>query len=68
MKDDADHEVDIFAEALKVPRQERDAFLAHASGGDEKLRHRIEALLRAYDQLGDFLEKPPTGDPSIEAH
>jgi hypothetical protein len=29
--------------------------------GDGNLRHKVEALLRAYDRLGNFLEEPPTG-------
>ena len=66
MKSDADREVDIFAGALKVSRQDRDAFLERTCSRDENLRRKIEALLRAYDQLGDFLEEPPTGGPSIE--
>jgi hypothetical protein len=36
-----------------------------ACHGDENLRHRVEALLRAHDRIGNFLEKPPTG-ASIE--
>ena len=63
-----DSEVAIFTEALKVSAQERDAFLARACGGDEDLRRRLEAILKAYDQLGNFLEEPPTEGPSNEAN
>jgi hypothetical protein len=66
MKSDSDREVAIFTEALKVPLQERDAFLERMCSGDEDLRRRLEAMLRAHDRLGNFLEEPPTGGPSIE--
>ena len=54
-------EVVVFTEALKVSVQERAAFLDRLCAGDEDLRHKVEALLRAHDRLGDFLEQPPTG-------
>ena len=65
MKSDSNREVVIFTEALKVSVQERDAFLANACDGDEKLHRKVEALLRAHDRIGSFLEEPPTG-ASIE--
>ena len=68
MKTDSDREVAIFNEALKVSPPERDAFLKRRCDGDEDLRHRLEALLRAYDRLGTFLEEPPTGGPSNETN
>src|SRR5215213_8115730 len=51
----------LFAEALQC-----DSALARASildagcGSDLAMRHRVEALLRAADSAGDFLETPPT--------
>jgi hypothetical protein len=66
MNSDADRELAIFTEALKVPPQERDAFLERRCERDKALRQRLEALLRAHERLGNFLEEPPTGDPSIE--
>jgi len=38
---------------------ERARFLDEACAGDEQLRERVEALLRAHEQLGDFLAQPP---------
>ena len=38
---------------------EREAFLAEACGEDAERRRRIEALLRAYDDAGSFLEHSP---------
>ena len=61
MKDDAGSEVAIFTEAIKVPSQQRGAFLDQACGGDEDLRRKVESLLRAHDRVGNFLEEPPTG-------
>jgi hypothetical protein len=66
MNSDSEREVGIFTEALKVPVQERDAFLGRMCGADEDLRRKVEALLRSHDRLGDFLEEPPTGGASIE--
>jgi eukaryotic-like serine/threonine-protein kinase len=68
MNGDSDREVAIFTEALKVSPQERDAFLDRRCGEDEEMRRRLEALLKAYDELGNFLEEPPTGGPSRETN
>ena len=61
MNSDPGREVGVFTEALKVPVQERAAFLERECAGDQDLRHKVEALLRAHDRLGNFLEEPPTG-------
>jgi hypothetical protein len=61
MNGDPGREVFAFTEALKVPVQERAAFLDRVCLGDANLRDKVEALLRAYDRLGKFLEEPPTG-------
>ena len=61
MKGDPSREVVVFTEALKVPVQERAAFLDRVCAGDENLRRKVEALLRAHDRVGNFLEEPPTG-------
>ncbi len=63
MKGDPGREVVVFTEALKFSVQERAAFLEHACAGDENLRHKVEALLRAHDRLEKFLDEPPTGAP-----
>ncbi len=59
MNDNARRELAVFTEALKVPLQDRFAFLVDACGGDEDLRRKVEALLKAYDRIGNFLEEPP---------
>ena len=63
MNDDPGREVVVFTEALGVPVHERGAFLERACAGDESLRRQVEALLRAHDRLGTFLDEPPTGRP-----
>src|SRR5580765_1367272 len=52
----------LFAEALQCATPEvRAAYLENACGTDTALRQRVEALLRAAQSAGDFLEEPPTG-------
>ena len=58
MKGDPGREVVVFTEALKVPVQKRAVFLERVCAGDENLRHKVEALLRAYDRVGNFLDEP----------
>jgi len=45
----------VFAEALRLPPEERAAYLAQATKGNDALRQRVESLLGSY-QAGDFLE------------
>jgi serine/threonine protein kinase/tetratricopeptide (TPR) repeat protein len=50
----------IFGEALdRATPDEQAAYLDRACGGDRALRARLEALLRAYQRAGQFLEGPP---------
>jgi len=65
MKND-ECEMAVFTEAIKLPRNQRAAFLDKACGGDEELLRKVDALLSAHDRLGNFLEEPPTGSPSNE--
>ena len=59
--EDAGRDVAVFAQAIKVPLSDRAAFLDEACRGDENLRRKVEALLRAHDRIGNFLEEPPEG-------
>ncbi len=61
MSGDPDRELIVFTTALKVPVQDRAAFLEIECGADDNLRHKVEALLRAHDRLGNFLDEPPSG-------
>src|ERR1700755_3399399 len=66
MSGSADHKIALFTEALRLPAHERAAYLERACGSDVELRQAVEALLREYDQVGDFLEKSPNS-PRTEA-
>jgi hypothetical protein len=59
MNMDPGRDVVILTEALRFPQEDRAAFLDHACAADENLRRRVEALLRAHERVGDFLETPP---------
>src|SRR6185369_11899304 len=58
-----DADMAVFTEALRLPPQERDRYLDEASKGDSQLRSRVEALLQAYEQAGDFLGRPAADRP-----
>src|SRR5882724_7907846 len=65
MNDSRDRDVVVFAEAIQLPASERSAYLACACGADKERRRRIEQLLEAHDQVGDFLEQPPPEAESV---
>ena len=54
-------DVEIFTGAIQLRGPERNAFLDRVCADDEKLRRRIEALLKSNDRAANFLETPPTG-------
>jgi serine/threonine protein kinase len=58
MNDPPNRDVAVFTEALQLPARERAAYLERACGRDSELRQRVEALLEAHDEVGDFLEDP----------
>src|SRR5579864_489977 len=43
---------------LERPPEERDAFLRHASAGDEALEREVRSLLTSQQAAGSFLESP----------
>ena len=50
----------VFKEAIKLQSPaERAAFVRQACGSDTRLLSRLEILLQAHDEAGDFLETPP---------
>jgi len=59
MNDKPSRDVAVFAAARELPAGERAAFLARECGDDPALRARVEALLRADSEAGDFMEEPP---------
>jgi len=50
---------ELFVEAVKLPAEERHAFLERACAQDEQLRRNIETLLKTMDKASSFLEEPP---------
>jgi serine/threonine protein kinase len=60
VSDSSDRKVVAFTEALRLPAEQRGAYLEHACASDLDLRRQVEALLRTYDQVGDFLEESQT--------
>ncbi|MFI5358046.1 MAG: serine/threonine protein kinase, partial [Opitutales bacterium] len=48
----------LFAQALLLPEEEWPAFLDRECGKDTALRQRLEALLRAHQAAGDFMDTP----------
>src|SRR4051794_5713417 len=53
------NERSIFIEALEIADpNERAAYLEHACGNDEALRRRVERLLHAHGQAGEFMNAP----------
>jgi serine/threonine protein kinase len=57
MNESAHREENIFQAALEVPPEKRAEYVRKASGGDEGLRGRVEALLTSHEQAGDFMEE-----------
>src|SRR6185369_9912549 len=65
-------DIAVFTEALRLPPEERDRYLSEACKGDGAFRLRVEALLQAYEQAGDFLgnsaaERPPKAAQVVPA-
>src|SRR5882724_895515 len=67
-----DADIAVFTEALRLRAEERDRYLDKACKGDGEFRRRVEALLLAYQQAGDFLgksvaERPPKAAQVVPA-
>ena len=56
-----------FAALEKGTAADRAAFLDEACGSDEGLRRRVERLLAAHPQVGDFLQRPVVGAADLAA-
>ena len=48
----------IFDAAIELPPEQRQVYVRKACAGDEALRQRLEALLRAHEAAESFMEKP----------
>src|SRR5579864_4558650 len=60
MSDESNSAIQIVTEALRLPPEARQDYLDRTCAGDEKLRHKVQALLRANDRAGRFLEELPS--------
>src|SRR6266403_1430624 len=58
-----DADIAIFTEALRLPPEERNRYLDEACKADVEFRRRVEALLQAYEQAGDFLGRSAADRP-----
>src|SRR5438093_6854034 len=61
MTEQPNREVAVLNAALELRPAERAAYLDQACAGDAALRQRVEELLEAHEQAGDFLDTPPAG-------
>ena len=67
MADVSPHPDEVFNTARRlVDPASRRAYVAEACGEDADLRQRVEALVRAYERAGDFLESPAAGAALLE--
>src|SRR5688572_6496911 len=64
MNEPRQREETLFETAVALPSGQRAAYLKEACGEDAPLRQRVEALLKAHDQAGEFLDKPPAAVPA----
>ena len=60
----ADADIAVFTQALSLRPEERDRYLSEACKGDAEFRSRVEALLQAYEQAGEFLGRPAADRPA----
>ena len=62
MPETADRTESLFAAAVALPSEERDAYLERECSGDAALRDRLLALLKAHDRAGHVIDRPVNGD------
>ena len=61
MPEELPREVELLNAALELGLAERRAFLDEACANDPAMRQRIEELIAAEDDAGQFMDTPPTG-------
>src|SRR5262245_26953602 len=60
MAPDSDRLRELFLAALRVPADQRQAYLREACPGDDRLRARVESLIAAHLELGSIAPEPAT--------
>src|SRR5262245_19954377 len=65
MNDEPSRDLTVFAMAVQLPAEEQAAYLERNCGHDYTLRARVEALLRANSEVGDFMEQRPRTAVSV---
>src|SRR5215470_14902412 len=68
MNDKPSRELALFAAALELPAEDRAAYLARECGDDHALKLRVEALLRADSEAGNFMQQPPGDFPAVNSN
>jgi serine/threonine protein kinase len=58
----------LFHRALDLQPDERAALFADSCNGDRDLRARVESLLKAHDDAGDFISAPALAEAGLVAH
>src|ERR1044071_1745642 len=59
---DSERDFEVFSEAVRLPAEQRAAFLDRVCAHDPLLRQKVEGLLRTIDHAGSFLETPPADE------
>src|SRR6516165_810004 len=59
MQENTMSDSEVFKAVVKLPPDQRAAFLDKACATDQALRSDVESLLRAHDASGGFLHDPP---------
>jgi eukaryotic-like serine/threonine-protein kinase len=68
MTEGFEREMAVFSVARRLPAGQRNAYLDETCAGDATLRQRVEELLRAGDDAGEFLEQAaPEAQRPLEA-
>jgi len=58
----------LFHQALDLQPDERAAFFADSCNGDQDLRARVESLLKAHEDAGDFISAPALAEAGLVSH
>ncbi len=56
----------LFTEAVELPLDEQQEFVAHACGDQAELLAQVQRLLRDHHRAGDFIETPVLGRPGLD--